>query len=137
MDLYTATGDFKAKNIIENFDEDISKDICFTKDKNKICINFNELNIILEKYNINEQLEKKINTNFDYSLDSGKYIPGKSSLLFPNTNVNDCKKYCNEEFWCKSFSFNYKNSNCLISNITKANNEFLPNYNINYFEKLK
>jgi hypothetical protein len=137
MNLYTAGGDFRKKEIIENFDENNSNDICFVKDDNKICLNFKEIKIILEKHNLNELIKKKLHNKNEYSMDSGKYIPSKSSLLFVNTNVNDCKDYCDGELWCKSFSYNFKNANCLISNISKLNNEFIPNYNVNYYEKLK
>ena len=136
MNLYTASGDFK-KNIIENFDENISKDICFVKDDNKICLNFKEIKVILENHNLNELVKKKLYKKNEYSMDSGKYISSKSSLLFPGTNVNECKEFCDQEFWCQSFYYNFKNANCLVSNISKLNNQFTPNNNINYYEKLK
>lgn len=140
MYLYTANGEINEKKIIEGFEEkNIKNELCVVKGEEKICINLEKIKSILNQYDtiddkVNERLENK--TVF-YSTDIGKYISGKSSITFTKTNVNECKHYCNNEIWCKSFSYNLKNGSCLLSNVTRVNNEFTTNYNMNYYEKLK
>ena len=130
MYLYTAHGHLIRNNIIENFDENKIDKFCFNKDDNKICIDFKLIKTITDKFNIDKQINKK------YSLHPGKYISGKSSLHIYKTDLEKCKMYCNNESWCKSFSYNFKNYNCLLSNVNKENNNFSSNYNINYYEKI-
>ena len=141
MYQYTASGELNKKQIVEKFDDKENVfEICIFKDDKSVCLNYNNLNPILQAYsNITDKINERIELakENDYSVDNGKFISGKGSLYFYNSNVEECKEYCNEEEWCNSFSFNYKSRICTISNVNKLNNELNQNNNFSHFEKLK
>lgn len=132
MYKYTSNGILKKDNIVEQFENNKKTKICFNNEFNEsesLCIGFNDL----------LELKRTLKKDNNYSIDYNKYISNNTTLRLNDTNIAKCKKTCNSNNWCESFSYNNITKSCSLSNTNKAKNkgkDIVANLNIDYYEKL-